>query len=50
MLIYCVISFIVDCIDSLQIFRLEEEYTRARDWIANKLSFDVGDKHHAFEV
>lgn len=43
-------SFIIDGLDSLLLMDLPDEYARAREWIQTKLSFDVGDKHHAFEV
>lgn len=29
---------------------LDEEYQRAREWINSELTFEVDDKHHAFEV
>jgi hypothetical protein len=43
-------STIVDSLDSLLIFGMNEEYEKAREWVANSLSFNVGKKSHAFEV
>ena len=40
----------MDCLDSLLIFGLEDEYARARQWVAKELSFDLDYKYHAFEV
>lgn len=41
---------IVDSIDSMMIMGLDEEYERARNWIATKLSFEREGKHSTFEV
>ncbi|KAH8921736.1 glycoside hydrolase family 47 protein [Atractiella rhizophila] len=41
---------IVDSIDSLLLFGMEEEYQRARAWVEKKLNFDVDGKTHAFEA
>lgn len=43
-------SYIVDVLDSLQLLNLDEEYSRARTWIRDFLTFDVDDEHHAFEA
>lgn len=45
-----VASFIIDCLDSLLLMGLDDEYQRARSWVEDSLSFEVDDKHHAFEV
>jgi len=42
--------FIIDGLDVLQLMGLDEEYARAREWIETELTFDVEDKHHAFET
>ena len=41
---------IVDVIDSLQIMGLEGEYSRARTWVSEKLSFERDDHFSTFEV
>ncbi|GAA5855970.1 hypothetical protein JCM8547_000435 [Rhodosporidiobolus lusitaniae] len=41
--------FLIDSLDSLLIAGMDEEYKRARDWVA-ELSFDLDDKFHVFEV
>ena len=41
---------VVDSIDSMVIMGLTEEYERAREWIANKLTFDVNGNVSTFEV
>lgn len=41
---------VIDSIDTMQIMGLDEEYARARDWVANKLSFDRDDSFNTFEV
>ena len=41
---------IVDVIDTMQIMGLTEEYERARDWVANKLTFDRDGNFNTFEV
>jgi hypothetical protein len=41
---------VIDSIDTMQIMGLEEEYARARDWVATKLSFDRDDNFNTFEV
>lgn len=43
-------SFVVDCLDSLLLFGLRDDYKMARDWVLSELTFDVDDRHHAFEV
>lgn len=43
-------SFILDCLDSLLLLGMKEEYQRARQWVATELSFDTENRHHAFEV
>lgn len=42
--------FIVDCLSSLLLMDLKDEYERAREWVATELSFEVDDKFHTFEV
>lgn len=42
--------FLIDSLDSLLLVGLEDEYQRARDWVANELDFDLDDKYHTFEV
>lgn len=42
-------SFIIDSLDSLLLFGMQDEYKRARDWV-EKLSFDIDDKQHTFEI
>ncbi|KIO27809.1 glycoside hydrolase family 47 protein [Tulasnella calospora MUT 4182] len=41
---------IVDSIDTMMIMGLEEEYERARNWIATKLSFEREGRHSTFET
>lgn len=41
---------IVDVLDSLQLMGLDEEYSRARSWVTEKLSFDQDDSFSLFEV
>lgn len=41
---------VIDSIDTMQIMGLNQEYTRARNWVANKLSFDRNDGFSTFEV
>jgi hypothetical protein len=41
---------VIDAIDTMQLMGLESEYNRARDWIANKLSFDRDENFNTFEV
>jgi hypothetical protein len=41
---------VVDVIDSLQIMGLDDEYSRARAWVAEKLSFERDDDFSTFEV
>ncbi|KAG9050324.1 mannosyl-oligosaccharide alpha-1,2-mannosidase [Tulasnella sp. UAMH 9824] len=41
---------IVDSIDSMMIMGLDEEYERARNWIATELSFEREGKHSTFET
>ncbi|KAF9467017.1 glycoside hydrolase family 47 protein [Collybia nuda] len=41
---------VIDSIDTMQIMGLDEEYTRAREWVANKLSFDRDDSFNTFET
>ncbi|KAG2004374.1 mannosyl-oligosaccharide 1,2-alpha-mannosidase [Coprinopsis cinerea AmutBmut pab1-1] len=41
---------IVDVIDSLQIMNLTSEYARAREWVANELSFERDDSFNTFET
>jgi hypothetical protein len=43
-------SMIVDVLDSLLIMGLDDEYARARKWVADNLSFDIDGRSHAFEV
>jgi hypothetical protein len=40
---------VVDVLDTLQIMGLEQEYARARTWVAN-LSFDRDGEYSTFEV
>ncbi|POY75826.1 putative Mannosyl-oligosaccharide 1,2-alpha-mannosidase [Rhodotorula taiwanensis] len=42
--------FLIDSLDSLLLVGLEDEYQRARDWVANELDFDLDDKYHTFEI
>ncbi|KAG8936383.1 mannosyl-oligosaccharide alpha-1,2-mannosidase [Tulasnella sp. 418] len=41
---------ITDSIDTLMIMGLDEEYNRAREWIANDLSFDRDGSYNTFET
>lgn len=41
---------IVDSIDTMMIMGLDEEYKRARNWIATDLSFEKEGRHSTFEV
>lgn len=41
--------FVIDSLDSLLLTNSTDEYKRARDWV-EKLSFDLDDKYHTFEV
>lgn len=41
---------VVDAIDSLLLLGLDEEYLRAREWVANELSFDRDGVYSTFEV
>ncbi|KAF5312213.1 hypothetical protein D9619_003686 [Psilocybe cf. subviscida] len=41
---------VVDVIDTMQIMGLTEEYERARDWVANKLTFDRDGNFNTFET
>ena len=41
---------VLDAIDSLIILGLEEEYQRAREWVANQLSFERDGNFSTFEV
>ncbi|BGP30573.1 mannosyl-oligosaccharide alpha-1,2-mannosidase [Rhodotorula toruloides] len=41
--------FVIDSLDSLLLTNSTEEYRRARDWV-EKLSFDLDDKYHTFEI
>lgn len=41
--------FLIDSLDSLLLTGLEDEYKRARDWVA-AVSFRLDDKFHTFEV
>lgn len=41
--------FLIDSLDSLLLVGLDDEYKRARDWVAN-INFDLDDKFHTFEV
>lgn len=41
---------VVDAIDSLILLGLDEEYQRAREWVANELSFDRNGVYNTFEV
>ena len=42
--------FIVDSIDTMQIMGLREEYESARNWVANKQSFERDGNFNTFEV
>ncbi|KAH9486193.1 Mannosyl-oligosaccharide 1,2-alpha-mannosidase [Psilocybe cubensis] len=41
---------VVDVIDSLQIMGLQDEYSRARTWVAEKLTFERDDRFSTFET
>ncbi|TNY18789.1 glycoside hydrolase [Rhodotorula diobovata] len=41
--------FLIDSLDSLLLTGLEDEYKRARDWVA-AVSFRLDDKFHTFEI
>lgn len=41
---------VLDAIDSLIILGLDEEYQRAREWVANELSFERDGVYSTFEV
>ena len=41
---------IIDSIDTMMIMGLDEEYKRARKWIASELSFDRDARVNTFEV
>jgi hypothetical protein len=41
---------IVDVLDSLLLMGLDDEYARARKWVAEHQTFDVDERFHAFEV
>lgn len=41
---------VIDSIDTMQLMGLDEEYTRARAWVATKLSFDRDANFNTFEV
>ncbi|KPV76564.1 glycoside hydrolase family 47 protein [Rhodotorula graminis WP1] len=41
--------FLIDSLDSLLLVGLDDEYKRARDWVAN-VNFDLDDKFHTFEI
>jgi hypothetical protein len=41
---------VVDALDTILIMGLEEEYARARDWVANKMSFNHNGTYNTFEV
>lgn len=41
---------VLDAMDSLILFGLDEEYQRAREWVANELSFDRNGIYNTFEV
>lgn len=42
--------FIVDSIDTMQIMGLQEEYESARNWVANKQTFERDGKFNTFET
>lgn len=42
-------SFIIDILDSLKLFGMEDEFNKCRNWVMD-LSFDIDDKFHTFEV
>ena len=41
---------VVDSLDTMLIMGLEDEYKRARDWVANKLDFERDADFNTFEV
>ncbi|GEM06966.1 mannosyl-oligosaccharide alpha-1,2-mannosidase, glycoside hydrolase family 47 protein [Rhodotorula toruloides] len=41
--------FVIDSLDSLLLTNSTKEYRRARDWV-EKLTFDLEDKYHTFEI
>ncbi|KAF8808192.1 glycoside hydrolase family 47 protein [Phlegmacium glaucopus] len=41
---------VVDVIDTLQLMDLQDEYSRARQWISDKLSFERNDTFSVFET
>jgi hypothetical protein len=41
---------VVDSLDTMQIMGLQDEYTRARDWIAHNMTFDKDANFNTFEV
>jgi hypothetical protein len=41
---------VLDAIDSLILLGLDEEYQRAREWVATELSFDRSGIYNTFEV
>jgi mannosyl-oligosaccharide alpha-1,2-mannosidase len=42
--------FIIDAIDTMQVMGLQEEYSRAREWISSNLTFDRDGNLNTFEV
>jgi len=41
---------VVDVIDTMQLMGLQDEYSRARQWISDQLSFERDDTFSVFEV
>ena len=41
---------VVDSIDTMLIMGLADEYARARDWVANKMTFDRDANFNTFEA
>ena len=41
---------VLDAMDSLILLGLDEEYQRAREWVATELSFDRNGIYNTFEV
>ena len=41
---------VLDAIDSLILLGLDDEYQRAREWVAHELSFDRDGIYNTFEV
>jgi len=41
---------VIDALDTMQLMNLQEEYERARKWIATKLTFDRDGNYNTFEV